>query len=211
MLTSFTASASVKVYFQDAKFPTQAMVEKQSFGSPVAATTSTVLSAVTGPTSSVATTVSTFSAQPDVPRNLVLTPSGVTTDIRACSIVVNGSNILNATIAETFTVATNQSTAVTGSKAFKSVSSVVFATGCEALSFGALWSLGLGEKLGLKNCMDNKGDWVQSEASGVYSATRPTILVDSSVVESNTADFNESMSASVPLIGYFFQNYRCQP
>lgn len=206
-----TANAAVKPYYQDAKFPTQAMVEKQSFGTPAAAGTANILSANAGATSAAAATVSTFVAQPDVPRNLVITPGGTTGDVEACVIVVSGTNYFDQSITESFTFLADASSATTGAKAFKSVSSILFPANCESGGFAATWSVGFGEKLGLKRCMDVAGDWVSSHAAGVYETTRATIAASASAVESNTADFNGTMNGSNAFYGYFFQNFRCNP
>ena len=178
--------------------------------SPAAAGTADVLSAYAGTvTTSGTKTASTFVAQPDVPRNLVITPGGTTTDIETCVIRVNGTNYLSGTIYEDFAFAANTASATTGVKAFKTVSSVVFPVDCESGSFGATWSAGYGEKIGLKNCMDFAGDWQSSEVGGVYETSRATIVADADEVEKNTADFNGTMTGSAAFIGHFIQNFLC--
>lgn len=210
--TAFQAEASnYKRYFQDAKFPTQKMVEKQTFTDPAAAGTTDVLNAFAGNTSSAAVTRTTFVAQPDVPRNLVITPGTSTVDVASCTIVVNGTNIFDQTISENFVFANDASSATTGSKAFKTVTSVVFPANCEDGAFAATWSVGYGEKLGLQRCLDNAGDFFFSLLNGSKEATAPTMAVNASAVESNTADFNGTMNGSSDFILYFMQNYRCTP
>jgi hypothetical protein len=205
------ANAYVVPTNRDLKPASQVMLEKQDFGTPVAASATRLSSGVAGPTSAAAATISSFTLQPDVPRNIVITPGGTTGDVESCVITVSGTNYFGATITETFTFAADASTAQTGSKAFKTVSSVAFPASCESGGFAATWSVGVGEKIGLKRCMANAGDWVWSEVAGAYEATRATIAASASAVESNTADFNGTMNGSNRFLGFFVQNFACLP
>jgi hypothetical protein len=211
LIASLPASAAIRPFYQDIKLPTQVVLEKQDFGTPVAASSTRVVSGTAGNTSDAAVTLSTFTAQPDVPRNIVITPGGSTGDVAACTVVVNGTNYFGQAIHENFTFSANASTAQTGSKAFKTVTSVVFPALCEDAPYAATWSVGVGEKIGLKRCMDYAGDWAWSMVDGVYESTRATIAADASHVESNTADFNGTMNGSADFLGFFVQNYGCMP
>lgn len=204
-----SAQAAVAPRYQDIKLPTQVMVERQYFQAPIAALATRIVTGAAGATSAAVATLTTFTAQPDVPRNLTVTPTGTTTDVESCIVTVTGTNYLDNSISEDFTFAADASTAQTGSKAFKSVTNVSWAASCESGGFAATWNIGVGEKIGLKRCMDTAGDWVSSQVSGVYETTRATIAADATHVESNTADFNGTMNGSAPFIGYFFQNFRC--
>lgn len=197
--------------FRDIKPASQVMLENQDFGTPIAATTNTIKTTYVGPSSTAAVTLTSFTAQPDVPRNLTITPTGTTADVAACTITVTGTNYLNATITETFVFAENASSATTGAKAFKTVTSVAFPANCEDTPFSATWIIGVGEKIGLKRCMAYAGDWAWSMIDGVYETTRATIVADSNEVEKNTADFNGTMDASARFIGRFVQNFACLP
>lgn len=173
---------------RDIKLPSQQMVEKQTVTNPAAAGTTQVLSANAGATSAAVATVTSFVAQPDVPRNLVITPGGTTGDVESCVIVVAGTNINGQSISENFTFAADASTAQTGSKAFKTISSVTFPANCESGGFAATWSIGYGEKIGLNHCMDSAGHILFSTLNGAKEGTAPTMAVSASSVESNTAD-----------------------
>lgn len=210
-ITTIFANAYVVPTYRDLKPATQVMIEKQNFGAPIATLATRVLNANAGATSTAQVTVTTFAAQPDVARNLVITPGGTTADVAACVITVNGTNYFNKAISETFTFTNDQSAAVTGNKAFKTVTSVVFPANCEDGTFAATWSVGVGEKIGLKSCMDNAGDWFQSLVAGAYEATRATVSVSATDVSLNTADFAGTMNGSNSFIGYFVQNFRCSP
>lgn len=210
-LFAFSANAAVKVYFENAKFPNQQMIEKQNFGIPAGASTVFIKSSISIPNSTAAVTVTSFQNQPDVPRNLKIVPFGSTADVAACTVTVTGANYHGETITETFAFTANQSAATTGNKAFKSVSSVVFPIHCADSPFHARFEINVGEKIGLNKCLDTSGDWLHSSLSGTYEASRATLAVDADEVEKNTADFSGTMNGSNVFRGYFMQNYRCHP
>lgn len=199
---------------RDAKFPTQQMVEKQSFDNVLASNISTVkASGYDGPTSAAAVTLTSFDdSTPDVPRALSITPGGTTGDIEACVVVVSGTDIFNNSISETFTFAANATGKITGFKAFKTVSSVVWPANCESGGFAATWSIGVEEELGLKRCIGNAGDFFFSLLNGSKEATAPTLHSSAnSSVASNTVNFNGTYDGSADFILYFMQNYLCFP
>ncbi len=211
LFAGLMASAYVVPVYRDLKPATQVMLERQDFGLPIVATTNYIKTTYAGPTSAAALTLSSFTHQPDVPRNLTITPTGTTGDVESCVVHVIGTNYLNAAISEDFTFSANASTAQTGAKAFKSVVSVTWPASCESGGYAATWVIGVGELIGLKSCMANAGDWVWSEVGGVYETTRAGITADASHVELNTADFNGTMDAATRFLGFFVQNYACHP
>lgn len=209
LLLSGVANAAVKRMDLDIKLPTQAVVEKQTISAPDAAGSADILSAHAGSTANGAPVeVTSFVAQPDVPRNLVVTPGGTTNDVRASSVVLYGSDMFGRNIMEVLAVADNASSAITGSLAFRTVTKVVLPG--EEGSHAATWSVGWGEKLGMKSCMDEAGHLVLATLDGAYEATRPTMAIGSSVA-SNTADVNGAMNGSKDVELFFFQNFLCQP
>lgn len=213
LLLSVNVSQASQVmrYFQEAKFPNQALLNKHTILNPLVASSAYVATALAGPTSAAATTVTTGLTSPDVPRNLYITPDGATGAVGTCTITVTGTDILGATITEDFAFAENASSATTGAKAFKTVTSVAFAANCEDTSFAAQWYIGQGEKLGLNRCMDYAGNVVFATASGVYESTRPTAVASASAVSGNTVDVNATMDGSADFEIFFVQNYRCSP
>src|ERR1700758_992886 len=86
------AGMPLKVWYQDFKMPTQYLLEHDLITNPALGSGLTILNAGTAATSA-ATTFSTFAAQPDVPRNVVLTPGGTTANVGAGTAVVSGTNI----------------------------------------------------------------------------------------------------------------------
>lgn len=213
-LTTFfalSADAYVSPEQKDIKLQSQVMLENQAFGAPIVATANYIVTTNAGPTSAAAAAITSFAHQPDVPRNLTITPTGTTGDVESCVVTVTGKNFFNRAITEAFTFSADASTAQVGNKAFKSVSSVAFAASCESGSYGATWVVGVGEKIGLKRCMNYAGDWAWSIYGGAYETTRATIAADATAIESNTADFNGTMDGSTAFIGRFVQNFRCLP
>ncbi len=212
LLVGATATAqNVQPFYRDIKLPRQAVLEVQSFGAPLAASNTMVLDGYVGPESAAAHTLTSFDQQPDVPRNLVIIPGDTTADVAATTLTVSGTNIAGASINETFVFSANQTTAVTGAKAFKTVSSVVWPAGAEDSPFSASWSIGVGEKIGLRKCMADAGSWGWSSIDGVKEATEATVVADADEVEKNVADFNGTMDGAAVFKGYFIQNYSCYP
>lgn len=212
LLTAIVAQAqNVQPFYRDIKLPRQAVIEVQSFGSPIAASANTLKAAYAGTTTNDAVTLSSFLSQPDVPRNIVITPGGTTADVGATTLTVSGTNISGASITETFAFTANQTTAVSGSKAFKTVTSVLFPATAEDAPYTATWDIGVGEKIGLRKCMADAGSWLHSSVGGVYESTRATVTADADEVEKNVADFNGTMDGSAAFKGYFLQNYACYP
>jgi len=213
LVTGGAAYASIKPYYQDIKLPTQQMIEHQTIASPTPVATgvpSELLSGVAGPTSGAATSITSFSGQPDVARNVVLTTGGTANDINASTVVVSGTNIFGKAISENFGITLHQAGATTGAKAFATITSVAFPLNAEGGSFGGTWSLGLGSKLGLKRCMAAAGYFMHSNLNGVKEATAATIAASASAVESNTAQLNSALNnTNVDL--FFMQNYQCFP
>jgi hypothetical protein len=157
-----------------------------------ATASATLLKTGQATSASATTTVTTFAAQPDVARNIVITPGGTTADVPAGDVVVTGTNIRGATITENFTFAANASAATTGSKAFKTVTSVVFPVQDGA---AATYDIGTGVKLGLSRTM-NADNYINGSVDGTYETTRATVAFSATAVESNTVTFNTAPNAS---------------
>jgi len=193
--------------FQDYKFPTQVAMEHDQWVNPAAAS-ATLLKSGAAISSTAATTITSFAAQPDFARNITLTPTGTTANVAAGTAVVTGLNIFGKTISENFSISSTQSTATTGNKAFKSVSSVVFP---QASGTGVTLSIGSGTKLGLRRCMAQTGDYDWSVYGGAYEATRGTIAANATAIESNTFIPNGSEDGANQVDMYYVQNFRCYP
>lgn len=195
--------------FQDYKFPTQAILEHYSWGSPIVATAAQLVSGGTLTTSQ-ANTLSTFAHQPDYPRNVTITPTGTTANVGACTAVVSGTNIYGKAITENFSISSTQSTATTGNKAFASLTSVLFPSACTTGS-GVTVNVGVGSKLGIIRCADDAGKYVFSEFNLAYETTRGTFATNATAVESNTFAPNGTMDGTKQVDLYYVENFRCYP
>jgi hypothetical protein len=141
-----------------------------------------------------------------------ITPGGTTADVEILRHHCRPERTsLITAISETFTFSADASSAVVGNKAFATVTSVSWPANCESGGFAATWSVGVGEKIGLKRCMADAGSFIQSSLGGAHEATLATVAADASNVEGNTADFNGTMNGSNNFKAYFIQNYGCFP
>jgi hypothetical protein len=205
-IDAFALNASVNR--RDMKMPTQAMLEHQTVATPIVADDDRLLAATTTSGTAV-TTVTTFLAQPDVPRNITIIPYGASTaDVVASTVTVNGTNFFGSTISEGLAFGAAASTATAGAKAFKTVTSISFpAQG----SGGVVWKVGVGDVLGLKRCMARAGDLAWTVFDGTFESTRATCIADVDEVEKNTCDINGTLNGSKNVDFYFVQNWRCLP
>lgn len=204
-------TAAIRPYYQDVHFPTQKMIEYQAITAPAVADTTGILNANTGPTSAAAKTLTTGWTNPDVPRNIVITPGTSTAQVQAgCRIRVTGTDIFDASLTEDFLFTAAQSSASTGSYAFKTITQIDWTANCENGSFSCTWSFGQGSKLGLKRCMALKSDFMYAALNGTYEGTRPTIVANTTQVSANTIQLSSSLN-SVDVQAYFIQNFGCFP
>ncbi len=209
LLASVSAEAApLKRLFQDVKLPTQQVLERQTVPAPLLAATNYIVTTNAGPTSGAAFSITSFAHQPDVPRNLTITPTGTTADVASCTITVTGTDYNSHTISEDFAFLATASTATTGAKAFKTVASVSFPPNCEGGGFGATWIVGTGSKLGLKHCMANAGDVFHANFNGA-SETVGTVAANATSVSGNTYTPTGTMNGAKDVIVDFVQNFGC--
>lgn len=203
-----TGYAAIDVKQQDIKLPSQQLAEKQTISVPVVAATARILSASAGDVGSGSVTVTSFLAQPDVPRNLTVTSGGTTANVTANSVWIYGTDFFDQPLMEEFAFTAAQSATITGNLAFKSVTSVKFPN--EASPYGATWSVGIGSKLGMSRCMAKAGHLLFATLSGDYESTRPTVAVGASVAN-NVAALSGTLNGSKDVELFFFQNFACLP
>jgi hypothetical protein len=161
-------------------------IRRQTWQNVLVDSAKTYVKAAQATSASVVTTVTSFTHQPDFPRNIVITPGGTTADVPAGDIIVNGTNMRGEAISETFTLTANQTAASTGSKAFKTITSVVFPIQDGA---AATYDLGLGAKLGLDRKL-TEASVIDAYVNGVREATFPTVAISATALESNTITTN---------------------
>ena len=211
LVSVFTTMANAYVVptYRDIKPSTQQMIEKQTIVAPLLGT-ATRLSTAHATSATLTTTISTFTAQPDVPRNIILTTGGTTASCSATTVVVNGTNFYGKSLSENFTVTSAQNGVTTGAKAFASVTSIVIPA--QTNGSGCTMSFGTGTKLGLKSCMATADHFLHAGFGGVKEATAPTIAVGSATdVSQNTAVLNSALNGSSNVILFYMQNFVCHP
>lgn len=211
VLGGVVAEAAISRQPLDIKLPTQHVLERQVIVAPSASVGTVLATATGGNTSAAAVVLTTFTAQPDVPRNITILAGTSTGDVAACDIVVAGTNFYGESITDTLTFTANLNTRIDGAKAFKTVTSVTFPASCEDAPYAATWNIGTGEKLGLKNCLDYEGDFISSSVGGTFESTRASCTADADEVEKNVCDFNGTMNGANTFRAFFVQNFRCHP
>lgn len=130
----------------------------------------------------VPTVITTFLAQPDFPRNVVITTGGTTADVAGGTVVVEGTNIRGEAISENFAITENQSGATTGNKAFKTITKVTIPAQDGA---AATYSVGDGTKLGLDRTLNGAGEFLALTMDGA-AETVSANAASATAVESNT-------------------------
>lgn len=210
LAVTFINSAQARRYSRprlDSKFPNGYLIEKQTWTNPVLQLANNILSDGAGNTSAAAVTVSSGYSTIDLPRNISITPTGSTGDVAECTITVTGTNFDDDTITETFAFAANASSATTGSKAFKTITSIAFPASCEDSPYAATWDIGMGSKLGLSRCMENAADYFSPSVDGTRETTDPTTAASSTALESNTVDFDTAYDGAKDFRMFFVQSH----
>lgn len=140
------------------------------------------------------TTVTTAITNPTVPKNVTATAGGTATDIKAVQVTITGINYADEVISETlpiFTVDTEGT--VTGSKAFKTITSIAIPAMDGA---GATVAIGFGKKLGLPFLLTHN-TVLNAYLGNTKEGTAPTVTVSPTILESNTVDLNSALNGTV--------------
>ena len=176
------------------------------------ASATAVLAATAGATSIV--TVTTGLTDPDVPRNLTVTPGGTTAQILDSVVTVNGTNVEGKAISEAFRFAAATASATTGNKAFRTITSVVIG---QQGGSGPTFSVGTGNKLGLNHKIYNQNTTVKVyTATAAYGALTlqnpPTIVSNEDTIENNTVQPATTPNGSLIFnIFYYYDNWALAP
>lgn len=163
---------------------------------PATADTSTIAASQVADSAVAVTWYSTTGEwdQPDVPRNIVLRiAANHHVDVGAGTAVLTGTSASNETITENFTITANTDGAVTGNKAFKTVSSLTFPA---QDAHGVLVSIGTGVKLGAPVTSCWSKPYVYVACDGTAESTGPTCANSATAIESNTFTFNTAPNGS---------------
>lgn len=173
-------------------------IRRQKWTNPVAVDADRLANDV-ATSDSVVTTLTSFLAQPDFARKITITPGGTTTDVAEGNITVTGTNIRNEVITEDVAIAANASAAVVTTKAFKTVTSIVFPVQDGA---AATYDVGVNDAMGLDRTM-NGNEVILATIDGAYETTRPTVTYSATDVSLNTVDPNTALDASKDLAVVF--------
>jgi hypothetical protein len=130
---------------------------------------------------------------PSPERNVTATAGGTAGDIKAISVIVNGTNSDNDEISETlpaFTV--NIAGTVVGNFAFKTIDSIEIPPHDDV---AATTSIGTGAKLGLGREL-TRNTILFAYLNQVKEAVAPTVVVDPDEVHKNTATLDSALDGS---------------
>lgn len=176
--------------------PTARSIETYQPGAVALGTAAAVLAATA---SAAGSTVTTGITNPDVPRNVTATPGGTTGNVLAVSVVVNGTDINGTTIAETLPAFTaGAATAVTGVKAFKTITSIVLPTTGASTTI----SVGRGAKIGLPYPL-GRNTVIAAYLSGVKEATAPTVATHATDPAQTTATLNSALNGTAVILDFY--------
>lgn len=147
----------------------------ESVLTPILADTDYVHAAITQ--TAAAQTITTAITNPDVPRNVTIkgSASGITGDV-----VINGTNVRGDTISET--IALSGASAVAGTKAFQTVTSVVVPI--KTHTSGDTVEIGIGSKIGVRHKLYSTAQFILSLFDG--SVDVGSVTVSATDVSLNT-------------------------
>jgi hypothetical protein len=139
-------------------------------------------------------TITTAITNPDVPRNVTATAGGTAGDIKPIQVVIHGTNYAGEVISETLPAFTeNTGGSVTGSKAFKTITSIVVPAHD---GNGATTAIGWGDKYGLPYKRAHI-PCIAAYLNNVLEGTAATITASATALESNTIDLNSASNGNV--------------
>ena len=133
-----------------------------------------------------------FLAQPDVPRNLIVTPSGSATG----SLKFTGTDIGDDAITENLTFTTTG--VVAGAKAFKTVTRI---DGTFSQGTARTLKIGTGNLLGMNIRLATNTVFIAA-LNSVREATAPAVTVSSTVLSLNTIDTDSAPGGYVTKYWY---------
>jgi hypothetical protein len=143
-------------------------------------------------TTTTGNTITSGITNPPCARNLVVTFGGTATDLAAVNTTISGTDIDGNVISEAFLATLNTGSTVTGSKAFKTVTSIV--NGIHD-GTGATIAVAFGDKLGLPYKFA-RNPVLRTFLGTTLEGTAATVAVSSSALESNTIDLNSALNGT---------------
>jgi hypothetical protein len=165
-------------------------------GSPAVGAATAVLAATASAAASVVTAGIT---SPAVPRNLTATPGGTTANVLAVSVIIAGTDITGKAITETLPAFTaGAATAVTGVKAFRTVTSVTI----PIVGAATTVAIGTGAKLGMPVNL-TRNTVLDAWFNGVKEATPPTVTTHATDVAQTLIQLNSALNGSAVIVDFF--------
>lgn len=143
-------------------------------------------------TTTTGNTITASIANPPCARNLVVTFAGTVADLAAVNTTINGTDIDGNVISEDFLATLNTGSVVVGSKAFKTVTSIV--NGAHD-GTGATIAVAFGDKLGLPYKFA-RNPVLRTFLGTTVEGTAATVAVSSSALEANTIDLNSALNGT---------------
>ncbi len=134
-----------------------------------------------------ATVVTTFLAQPPCCRGLTITPSATMT---AGNLIIEGTDYAGLAQSETIAL-TASDQAVSSVKAFKTITKITVPIQASAQTFDIGWD----DRLGLPFCFSEK-PLVFALFGGALETTAPTVAIDSDEYQKNTIDLNTALTGA---------------
>jgi len=172
----------------------ESVVYSMSLGSPAVSSTTAIHAAVAD--NGAQQVVTTAITNPDVPRNITATSGGTAANITAVQVIVAGTDHAGIAITETLPAFTATSaTTVSGSKAFKTVTSITI----PANGTGVTTAIGSGTKVGLSRRL-SRDTVLNAYLNGVREGTRPTVAFDATNMSGNTVILNSTLNGNPVIV-----------
>ena len=137
------------------------------------------------------TTVTTMLDEPDVPRTVSVLPGGVTADVPAGDVTIEGLDLFGNALSDKVTFEANATTAQNTTKAFKKLTKVVFPKQDGA---GATYDVGWTDALGLPVALKTK-TVIRAALAGTLEATAATVTAATSA-QASLVDLNSALDGT---------------
>lgn len=181
-----------------------------------AGTTTAILAATAG--ASTPQTITTNITQPDLPRVISLTIGGSAAGVQSSSILVNGMNFEGKPITETFNVPAGTTGTINGTKAFRTITSVVIPA---QVGTSATFAIGTLNIFGTKHRLFKNNTTVKvyhatgvgvSGYTGLTLQGVPTVTASGKDLELNTVQpLTAPDGTKFFIIAYVFDNWSIAP
>lgn len=143
-------------------------------------------------------TITTAITNPDVPRQIVVTPGGTTANVTAVSVTITGTGIYGDVITETLPAfSAGAATAKNSVNAFATVTSI----SQPAIGSAVTVSYGTTNALGLPAAL-SRNTIVAAFLNGVREGTLPTVVANAAISK-NLVTLNNSLNGTDVIVDYY--------